>query len=117
MLIKIKKGAPRGAPFQSDICLSLGFFCLGFWFFLFKAIFVFAHKCAELGIVILLAVQRVVKRAFRIFIRHLYKFSLEFSTFILSQVRYALAVRRPYDKWGQGPGRAPCNHVCDRRFA
>jgi hypothetical protein len=74
------------APFFHVVfSLTLGFFGLGF--FLFKAILVFADKRAELWIVVLLTVQWVVKRAFRIFIRHLCTFSLEFISFIILQAR------------------------------
>lgn len=58
-VISKKKGA-GWRPFTIRISLTLGFLCLGLWLLLFEAILVFAHKGAELWIVILLAVKRVV---------------------------------------------------------
>lgn len=43
---------------------------LGLAFFLFSADFVFSNKCTELGIVVLFAVERIVKRTFGMFVRH-----------------------------------------------
>ena len=53
----------RSAPFLMGLIL-FGFL---FWFFLFQTILVFSDERAELGIIVLLAVQRIVQWAFRMF--------------------------------------------------
>jgi len=41
-----------------------------FWFFLFEAVFVFAHKGAKLWVIVFLAVEGIIQRAFRMLFRH-----------------------------------------------
>ena len=49
----------------SDLC----FFCHIRLFFL-QAVFVFTNKGAQFGVVIFLAIEGIVERAFRMFFRH-----------------------------------------------
>jgi hypothetical protein len=45
-------------------------FLFGFRFLFLEAGFILPYKCAEFGIVVFLAVERVIKGAFRILFRH-----------------------------------------------
>jgi hypothetical protein len=41
-----------------------------FWFFLFKAGFILAHKGAKLWVIVFLAIEGIIQRAFRMLFRH-----------------------------------------------
>ena len=63
MLRIIKKGgAGMAPPFQSfaGVDSALGFFLLLFGFFLLEADFIFSHKSTKFGIIVLLAIERIV---------------------------------------------------------